>query len=82
MSARPRTLRVLGAAEEIAPLADHSQSQLLTIREAAARLRVGQTLLYDLIKRGAIRTIRFPGSRIVRIDARVIQEFIDRGGAS
>lgn len=82
---RPRPLRILGTADEIGavgrPLADHSAAQLLTVDEAAKRLRIGRTLCYALIQRGALAVVRFPGSRLVRVSARAIDELIRHGGS-
>ena len=36
----------------------YNQTQLLTVDEARAELRVGRTLFYDLVRRGYIRLIK------------------------
>jgi excisionase family DNA binding protein len=49
-------------------------AKLLTVNEAAARLRVGRARIYDLIAQGAITSVKIGGSR--RISDREVDEYI------
>jgi excisionase family DNA binding protein len=49
-------------------------SKLLTVNEAATRLRVGRSRIYDLIAQGAITSVKIGGSR--RISDREVDEYI------
>jgi excisionase family DNA binding protein len=49
---------------------------LLTVEEAAERLRIGRTLMYSLIKTGEIESV--PVGRLRRIPAECIGEYIAR----
>jgi excisionase family DNA binding protein len=49
---------------------------LLTVEEAADRLRIGRTLMYSLIKTGEIESV--PVGRLRRIPAECIGEYIAR----
>jgi len=49
---------------------------LLTVEEAAERLRIGRTLMYSLIKSGEIESV--PVGRLRRIPAECIGEYISR----
>jgi excisionase family DNA binding protein len=40
---------------------------LLTVSEAAERLRIGRTLMYDLIRQGAVTSVRVGRLRRVRL---------------
>jgi excisionase family DNA binding protein len=51
-------------------------AKLLTVNEAAARLRVGRARIYDLIAQGAITSVKIGGSR--RISDREVDEYIAR----
>lgn len=39
--------------------------QAFTVEEAAERLRIGRTLMYDLIRRGEVGTIQLGRRRVV-----------------
>jgi excisionase family DNA binding protein len=47
---------------------------LLTPQEAAQALRVGRSKVYDLIRSGALRSVKIGGSR--RISATALAEFV------
>lgn len=42
---------------------------VLTVEEAAEKLRIGRTSMYSLIKAGAIRTVRIGGLRRIPVSA-------------
>lgn len=48
---------------------------LLTTTEAAARLSIGRSKLYELIAEGSVRTVRI--GRAVRVPAREVERFAD-----
>lgn len=48
---------------------------VLTIEEAAQRLRIGRTLMYALIKNGEIRTVTI--GRLRRVPAQCIAEYVN-----
>ena len=50
--------------------------QLLTVKEAAQRLRIGNTKVFDLIGRGELRSMKLDGKRLVPESA--IAELIAR----
>jgi excisionase family DNA binding protein len=76
MQTRPqRTVRLVRDQTDLAPT---GPDVLLTIQEVAARLKIGRETAYGLARRGAIPTIRFPGSRFVRVPARAHEEWIRR----
>jgi excisionase family DNA binding protein len=50
---------------------------LLTIDEAAARLRIKRSLFYELIRRGEIRSV-VVGSRARRVSPRAVEEYARR----
>lgn len=45
------------------------QSELLTVPEAAQRLRVSKWMVYNLIRSRELRTVRIGNRRLVRISA-------------
>lgn len=49
---------------------------LLTVEEAAKRLRIGRTLMYSLIRSGEIESI--PVGRLRRIPAECVNEYVQR----
>ena len=51
-------------------------AKLLTVNEAAARLRVGRARIYDLIAQGSITSVKIGGSR--RISDREVDDYIAR----
>jgi excisionase family DNA binding protein len=53
----------------------HTRPQLLTIPESAAALRVSRSYLYEMIAAGEFRPVRL--GRLVRLDARDVQEWIE-----
>lgn len=57
---------------------DSSQQEkvLLTVEEAAARLHLGRTSVFGLIKRGEIASVQIGRSR--RIPARVLDRYAER----
>ncbi len=48
---------------------------VLTIEEAAKRLRIGRTLMYSLVKNGEIRTVSI--GRLRRVPAQCLNEYVD-----
>ncbi|MGW2490071.1 helix-turn-helix domain-containing protein [Streptomyces sp. NPDC001606] len=52
-------------------------AELLTVPEAAARLRVGRTKIYDLIRTNRLVSIKVDNCRRIPDDA--VQDFIRRG---
>ncbi|MDE3132270.1 MAG: helix-turn-helix domain-containing protein [Acidobacteriota bacterium] len=55
----------------------HETTELLTVREAAARLSIDASTLRRLIRRGVIPHVRLT-PRCVRVKASEIQAYIDR----
>ena len=56
---------------------------ILTMREAADLLRVGQSTLYRLVAQGVVRVIRIPGSSVTRIRRAALDQLIgqwEQGG--
>lgn len=49
--------------------------ELLTIQETATRLRVNKNMVYDLIKKGYLKSFKL-GCR--KVSVRALSEFIDR----
>jgi excisionase family DNA binding protein len=49
---------------------------VLTVEEAAKRLRIGRTLMYSLIKSGEIRSV--PIGRLRRVPVRCIDEYVNK----
>jgi excisionase family DNA binding protein len=45
------------------------QSELLTVPEAAQRLRISKWMLYNLIRSRRLRTVRIGSRRLVRVSA-------------
>jgi excisionase family DNA binding protein len=54
-------------------------SQLLTVEETAAYLRVGRGLAYELIRRGELPAVRL--GRLVRVPRAALEAFVKVGGA-
>jgi excisionase family DNA binding protein len=54
-------------------------SKLLTVPEAAARLRISKWMLYNLIRSGQLRSIKIGARRLVPVDAidGMLAELID-----
>lgn len=50
--------------------------RLFTVKEAAERLHIGNTKVFDLIGRGELRSLKLDGKRLVPEDA--ITELIER----
>lgn len=57
---------------------DTTDHALLTVEEAAERLRIGRTLCFALIKGGHLKAVRFPGARLVRVTAAEVEDFVRR----
>ena len=57
---------------------------LLTVDEAAQRLSVGRSYLYDLVMRGTIESIKLGRSRRIPVAAleRFVQEKLEAGNGS
>lgn len=53
-----------------------AEKVLLTVEEAAARLNLGRTSVFALIKRGEIASVQIGRSR--RIPARVLESYAER----
>ncbi|MFJ6212179.1 helix-turn-helix domain-containing protein [Streptomyces sp. NPDC092296] len=49
---------------------------VLTVEEAARRLRVGRTTMYALIRTGAVKTI--PIGRLRRVPAEALTEYVQQ----
>jgi excisionase family DNA binding protein len=45
------------------------QSELLTVPEAAQRLRISKWMLYNLIRSRRLRTVKIGSRRLVRVSA-------------
>ncbi len=45
------------------------QSELLTVPEAAQRLRVSKWMLYNLIRSRQLRTVKIGSRRLIRVSA-------------
>lgn len=52
----------------------HDDPILLTVAEAARRLRLGRTMVYELLASGALRSVRIGRARRVPIGA--LDEFV------
>ena len=63
-----------------APPEVHGQRLLLTVSEAAQRLGIGRSLLYELLAEGQIESIHVGRLRRIPIDA--LADFIDRQRSS
>jgi excisionase family DNA binding protein len=60
-----------------ATLADHDPTQvLLTVEEAARRLRIGRTLCYRLIGSGELESV--PVGRLRRVPADAVHDYVTR----
>ena len=53
-----------------------SNPLLLTVTEAAQRIRLGRSFTYDLIRRGELRSVKIGGAR--RVLAADLEEFVQR----
>jgi len=53
-------------------------SNLLTVKEAMAALRVGRTKLYELIHAGQVEVVRF-GQRSTRVKASSVEKLLTSG---
>lgn len=53
-------------------------TKLLTIREAAERLRLNERTIYRYIASGKLRVIRITKGHIVRIDEKDLVQFIKK----
>jgi excisionase family DNA binding protein len=49
---------------------------LITVQEAARRLAIGRSHLYQLLQRGALPSIRIGRARRIRVSD--LEEFVDR----
>jgi excisionase family DNA binding protein len=53
--------------------------ELLTVKEAAARLRVSSAMIYDLAARRDIRSCRIGAGRgVIRVPASALAEYLER----
>jgi excisionase family DNA binding protein len=48
---------------------------LLTVEEASVRMSIGRTLMYSLVRSGAIRSVKV-GDRLRRVPAEALTEYI------
>ena len=48
---------------------------LLTVEEASVRMSIGRTLMYSLVRSGAIRSVKV-GGRLRRVPAEALTEYI------
>ncbi len=53
------------------------QPLLLSVREAASRLRIGYNTMLDLIHAGKVAVVRLPGRRSLLVDPRDLDTLID-----
>ncbi len=51
-------------------------TDLLTLSEAAKRLNIGKTRLWELTAAGQIPTVRLPGGRLVRVREEDLARFV------
>lgn len=58
------------------PPVDSGAALLLKVEEAALRLQVGRTTMYDLIRRGEVDSV--PIGRLRRIPAECLDEYVER----
>jgi excisionase family DNA binding protein len=58
------------------PDRDHGARVLLDVKEAAARLQLGRTTLFELMKAGEIASVRIGRSR--RIPAAALEAYVAR----
>lgn len=58
------------------PTASDSQRLLLRVEEAAERLGIGRTLMYELVSRGDVESV--PVGRLRRIPAECLDEYVTR----
>lgn len=56
--------------------ADAGNRLLLRVEEAALRLQVGRTTMYDLVRRGEVESV--PIGRLRRIPAECLDEYVAR----
>lgn len=73
-----RTLRIVRSADDPAP---PPPDRLLTVEQVAERLAVSRSTAYEMARRRAIPTVRIPGSNLVRVSERQLEQWIGRGGA-
>ncbi|MEU0215613.1 excisionase family DNA-binding protein [Streptomyces sp. NPDC006265] len=59
-----------------APIDDDPTLVLLTVEEAARRLRIGRTTCYGLIRSGELESV--PVGRLRRVPADAVPEFVTR----
>jgi excisionase family DNA binding protein len=55
---------------------DSSSRLLLTVDEAADRLGLGKTKVYELLRRGELASVHVGAAR--RIPARALEEYVER----
>ena len=53
-------------------------SDLLTLTEAAERLHIGKTRLWEMTAKGDLPVVRLPGGRLIRVQESDLQRFIER----
>jgi excisionase family DNA binding protein len=62
--------------DNLDPDAEYGLRVLLKVEEAAARLQIGRTTMYQLVRRGEIESI--PIGRLRRIPADCLDEYVAR----
>ncbi len=55
-------------------MTDHSTRLVLTVEEAADRLGIGRTLMYSLVRSGAVESVRI--GRLRRIPEDALETFV------
>lgn len=58
------------------PVPDSESGLVLTIEEAAKRLSIGRTMMYQLLKDGEVRSVRI--GRLHRIPAECLSEYVSK----
>ena len=69
----PATSSLMGATSSALPV---PVTVLLTPEEVARALRVGRSKVYDLMRSGALRSVKIGGSR--RVSATALAEYVAR----
>jgi len=76
-----RSFRIVRTADDPLPT---EPDTLLTVKEVAARLKVGTSTVYRLCDQTppALPVVRFPGAAVVRISRRALEDLIRRQTAA
>lgn len=76
---RPRSLEGSGDRTEGAVM-DRDEKLLLSVVEAARRLGIGRTLMYELMLSGEVRSVHV--GRLRKVPARALESYVDRIGTA